>query len=402
MKDSKNCDVLLRRVYLDNAATSFPKPETVYLAVDNFMRNCGGSAGRGGHYAAVETQRIIDDARLLCAKLFNAASPKNIAFTHNATTAINFALKGILSENDHVITGSFEHNSVTRPLHSLANRGINVTKINSDLDRGLDKEQLKTAIRRNTKLVICNHLSNVFGTENDICGIGQICRERGILFMVDAAQSAGVKLIDVQEMCIDLLAFSGHKSLFGLQGTGGLYVASGVQVRPLIEGGTGGGMIDGTIGGVNSSALLNQPAELPYSLESGTINAHGIAGLAAGLRFIFETGIDKIAAKEAAFVECLIDGLRAINGIRVIAPAKEFNRGSVVSFQHNSILPEQFAAILDAGFGIAIRGGLHCAVAPHEFIGTINSGGTVRISPNYFNCESDIDYCLRAIKNIVK
>ncbi|MDR2642887.1 MAG: aminotransferase class V-fold PLP-dependent enzyme [Planctomycetaceae bacterium] len=398
MQDYKNQDTGLRKVYLDNAATSFPKPESVYSAVDQFMRNCGGNAGRSGHYAAIAAQRMIDDTRLLCARLFNTPSPKNIVFTHNATTAINFALKGILSINDHVITGSFEHNSVTRPLHYLASNGINVTKISSDLNNGLDKEQLKNAIRPNTKLVICNHVSNVFGTENDIYEIGRICRECGVLFMVDAAQSAGVKPINVQAMCIDLLAFSGHKSLFGLQGTGGLYVASGVQIRPLLEGGTGGGMV----GGVNSSELLNQPTELPDSLESGTLNAHGIAGLAAGLRFIFETGIDKITAKEAEFVECLIDGLQEIKGIIVIAPAKGFSRGSVVSFQHETILPEQFAAILDAGFGIAVRGGLHCAADPHKIIGTINSGGTVRISPNYFNSETEIDYCLRAVKEIAK
>jgi cysteine desulfurase family protein len=396
MRDYKNEDGLLSRVYLDNASTSFPKPEMVYLAVERFMRSCGGSAGRSGHYAAIETQRIIDDARLLCARLFNAPSPKNIIFTHNATTAINLALKGILSANDHVITSSFEHNSVTRPLHYLSNNGINVTKIDSDLNSGMDKDQLRAAINAKTKLVICNHVSNVFGTENDLYSIGQICRECGILFMVDAAQSAGVRLIDVCGMCIDLLAFSGHKSLFGLQGTGGLYVASGVQLRPLIEGGTGGGTLNET----NSSEWINQPTELPYRLESGTLNAHGIVGLAAGLRFIFETGIDKIMAKEAELVESLIEGLCAIKGIRVITPAKGFNRGSVVSFQHHTIPPEQIAVMLDAGFGIAVRSGLHCAAAAHEFIGTINSGGTVRISPNYFNCESEIDYCIKAVNAI--
>ncbi|MDR1053773.1 MAG: aminotransferase class V-fold PLP-dependent enzyme [Planctomycetaceae bacterium] len=387
-----------KRIYLDNATTSFPKPESVYLAVERFMRESGGSAGRSGHYAAIEAQRIIDDARLLCARLFNVPSPQNIIFTSNATTAINVALKGILLPSDHVVTGSFEHNAVMRPLYSLSKNGINVAQIKSDINTGLDKEQLQNAIQPNTRLVICNHVSNVFGTENDISGIGRICRERGVLFMVDAAQSAGVKLVDVREMCIDLLAFSGHKSLFGLQGTGGLFIASGVQVRPLIEGGTGNGMVEGT----NPTEIFEQPATLPERLESGTLNTHGIAGLAAGLRFIFETGIDKIAKKEADLVERLIDGLQEINGICVIAPAKEFNRGSVVSFQHNTIPPDQFATILDAGFGIAVRSGLHCAFASHQVVGTMKSGGTIRISPNYFNHESEIDYCLQAIKEIVK
>jgi cysteine desulfurase family protein len=395
MRGIENCEVL-GRVYLDNATTSFPKPESVYLSVEGFMRGCGGSAGRAGHYATVETQRMIDDARLLCAKLFNAPSPKNIVFTHNATTAINLALKGILSANDHVITSSFEHNSVTRPLYYLSKNGINVTKITSDLNYGLDKEQLKTSICADTKLVICNHLSNVFGTENDLYEIGKICRERGILFMVDAAQSAGARFIDVRAMCIDLLAFSGHKSLFGLQGTGGLYVADGVRVRPLIEGGTGG------VGVGDISELLNQPLAIPEGLESGTLNAHGIVGLAAGVRFIFETGIDKIAAKEAEFVEYLIEGLQAVKGIRVIAPAKGCNCGSVVAFQHDTIPPEQIAIILDAGFGIAVRAGLLCAADPHNAIGTINSGGVVRISPNYFNCTFEINYCIQAIKNIAE
>jgi cysteine desulfurase family protein len=384
------------RVYLDNATTSFPKPESVYLAAEWFMRNCGGSAGRSGHYAAMESQRIIDDARFLCAKLFNVLSPKNIVFTHNATAAINFALKGILSSGDHVITGSFEHNSVTRPLYSLSCGGINVTKIHSDLNTGIDKERLQVAICSETKLVVCNHLSNVFGTENDIYEIGRICRDRGILFMVDAAQSAGLRAIDVQEMNIDLLIFSGHKSLFGLQGTGGLYVADGVRICPLIEGGSGGGMI----GGVNLSELLEQPSELPYRLESGTLNVHGIAGLAAGLKFIFETGIDNIAAKEKKLVERLIDGLRTIKKIRIIIPDDEFNRGSVVSFQHNEMSPDKIATILDAGFGIAVRSGLHCAVDPHKAIGTIQTGGTIRISPNFFNSESDIDYCVESIRKI--
>jgi cysteine desulfurase family protein len=389
-----------QKIYLDNATTSFPKPEQVYLAVEKFMRTCGGSAGRSGHYAAIESQQIIDDARLLCAKLFNAPSPQNIVFTHNATNAVNIALKGILSPNDHVITGSFEHNSVTRPLYYLSQNGIIVTKIKSDLDAGLDKEQLKLAIRPDTKLVICNHVSNVFGTANDIGGIGQICRDSGVLFMVDAAQSAGAKIIDVQKMSIDLLAFSGHKSLFGLQGTGGLYIGSGIRIRPLIHGGSGGG--GGVIGGVNLSESLEQPDNLPNSLESGTLNCHGIAGLAAGIRFILETGIEKIMAKETELVEYLIAGLQEVNGINVITPLKNYNRGAAVAFQHNAIPPEQIAAILDAGFGIAVRSGLHCAADPHKIIGTINSGGAVRISPNYFNSINEIKHCINAIKKITE
>ncbi|MDR1268399.1 MAG: aminotransferase class V-fold PLP-dependent enzyme [Planctomycetaceae bacterium] len=376
-------------VYLDNAATSWLKPESVYVAVEKALREQCGNPGRSGHRFAVSAGRILDNARLLCARLFNAEKPEQIVFTANATIAANMVLKGILNTGDHVITGSLEHNAVVRPLHRLEQTGVLVSKISVDLNHGILTDILEQVVTAKTKLLICNHISNVFGTVNDIEQIGRFCRERGILFAVDAAQSAGCRKIDVQTMFIDFLIFSGHKSLFGLQGTGGLYLRSGLRLETILEGGTG-----------NYSELLEQPEQLPYRLESGTPNTPGLAGLTAGIQFILETGIETITEKETQLINRLLTGLAEIPEIRVIAPEPEFERGSVVSVQLKKFSPEQAASILDSGFGIAVRSGLHCAADAHRFMNTLENGGTLRISPNYFNENQHIDRCLDALRKL--
>ncbi|MDR2704787.1 MAG: aminotransferase class V-fold PLP-dependent enzyme [Planctomycetaceae bacterium] len=376
-------------IYLDNAATSWRKPESVYLAVDKALREQCGNPGRAGHRLAVSAGRVLDDARLFCARLFNAEKPEQIVFTANATIAANMVLKGILNFGDHVITSSLEHNAVVRPLHRLAQNGVSVSKIPADIDCGIRTDLLEQTVTAKTKLIICNHVSNVFGTVNDINRIGKFCRERGILFAVDAAQSAGCRNIDVQAMCIDFLIFSGHKSLFGPQGTGGFYLRPDGQLKTIIEGGTG-----------SHSELLEQPEQLPDHLESGTPNTSGLAGLTAGIRFILETGIEVIAAKEMQLVNRLLAGLAEFPEIRIIAPKPEFERGCIVSLQLKKFSPEQAASILDSSFGIAVRSGLHCSADAHRAMNTLENGGTLRISPNYFNENQHIDDCLNALRKL--
>jgi cysteine desulfurase family protein len=376
-------------VYLDNAATSWLKPESVYVAVEKALREQCGNPGRSGHRLAVSAGQILDNARLLCARLFNAEKPEQIVFTANATIAANMVLKGILHSGDHVITSPLEHNAVVRPLHRLEQTGVLISKTDIDLDQGMQINVLEQSVTAKTKLLICNHISNVFGTVNDLERIGGFCRERGILFAVDAAQSAGCRKIDVQAMCIDFLIFSGHKSLFAPQGTGGLYLRPGLRLETILEGGTG-----------NYSELLEQPEQLPYRLESGTPNTPGLAGLTAGIQFILETGIETITEKETRLINCLLTGLADISGIRVIAPRPEFEHGSVVSVQLEKFSPAQAAAILDSGFGIAVRSGLHCAADAHRFMNTLENGGTLRISPNYFNENQHIDRCLDALRKL--
>jgi cysteine desulfurase family protein len=376
-------------IYLDNAATSCPKPEAVYLAVNETLRNRCGNPGRSGHTPSLLARQILDETRLLCARLFNAASPEQIVFTWNATAALNIALKGLLKPGDHVITTSFEHNSVARPLFGLEKCGVFVTKIISDIDYGISLDALRQAVRSNTKLVVCNHVSNVFGTVNDIEAIGRFCREHRLFFLVDAAQSAGSKPIDVQRMNIDLLAFPGHKSLFGPQGTGGLYIHPCVPLETIFEGGTG-----------SESDSLEQPYEGTERFESGTPNTPGLAGLAEGIRFILETGVSQIERRETELVERLLYGLQGIQSVRVIGPQKGCARGNPVSIQLTSHDPTQAAMILDSGFRIAVRSGLHCSVDAHRTMRTLEQGGTLRISPGFFNQERDIDLCVEAIRII--
>ncbi|MDR1204934.1 MAG: aminotransferase class V-fold PLP-dependent enzyme [Peptococcaceae bacterium] len=374
-------------IYLDNAATSFPKPESVCLAVDKAMREACGNPGRSGHRLSLAAGRLVEEARLLCANLFHARSANEIIFTHNATAALNLGVKGAVGPGDHIITSTLEHNSVARPLYYLEQAGAEVTKIPTDIHNGLDPDDVKRALRPNTKLVVCAHISNVTGTVSDIAAIGSFCRQNGLLFMADAAQSAGAAPIDVQSMNIDLLAFPGHKGLLGPQGTGGLYIREGVRLNPLIQGGTG-----------SRSESLLQPEDPPEKFESGTLNTPGLAGLAAGIRFLLEQGINEIQRKENTLTKRLIEGIRDIRGIHIIGPGPDRRRGSVVSIRLDAASPGEAALMLDAAFGIAVRSGLHCASDAHRAAGTLESGGTVRISPGCMNTLEDIEACLAALR----
>jgi len=373
-------------IYLDHAATSFPKPEIVYQAVDKALREECGNPGRSNHRLALSATRVAEEARMLCARLFHAASPDSIVFTNNTTTALNMAIQGAVSPGDHVITGSLEHNSVTRPLKYLEQKGIEITKIPTDLKIGLSPKAIEQAIQNNTKLVVCTHVSNVTGTVNDIAAIGDFCRSKDILFLVDGAQAAGMRPIDVQEMKIDLFAFPGHKGLLSPQGTGGLYIRPGLEIAPILQGGTG-----------SASASLEQPHASPRRYESGTLNIPGLAGMAAGIRYLLDVGISSVAKHEKELTTHLLQGIARIPGITLMGPDETVERGNVVSIRFDRISVAEAALMMDAAFSIAVRGGLHCSADAHRTIGTLENGGTLRISSGYLNTMDEIEQCLEAL-----
>jgi cysteine desulfurase family protein len=316
-------------------------------------------------------------------------NPNRIVFTGNATDALNLAINGILAAGGHVISTSMEHNSVARPLEHLLEKGAEYTKVRMDPALGVDPEDVKKAIRGITKIVVITHVSNVTGTVNPIGAIGEICRNEGIPFLVDGSQSAGAVPIDVNAMCVDLLAFPGHKGLFGPQGTGGLYIKEGLSLTPSKYGGTG----------VHSELLL-QPSEMPYMYESGTLNMPGIAGLGAGVRFILEKSVRAVQEHEIQLTNVLLDGLNSIKGVKIYGPRRGVERAAVVSVNIEGVSPMEAALILDTSFGIAVRAGLHCAPDAHKTLGTIDAGGTIRISPGFFNTEKDIEQCLEGLAAI--
>lgn len=375
-------------IYLDNAATSWPKPETVYEAVDRALRD-GGNPGRGNHRASLAAAGLIREARMLCAGLFHAERPECICFTSNTTEALNLAIKGMLRPGDHVITSSMEHNSVVRPLKKLESRNITTTKVLTSPETGVDLDALEKAFQANTRLVVCSHIFNVTGTVNPIREIGELCRKHNVPFLLDAAQSAGMKKIDVIENNISLLAFPGHKGLLGPQGTGGLYIRDGLMPEPLMEGGTG-----------TQSERYDQPEQKPERYESGTLNLPGLAGLAAGVKYILNEGLEKIEKKETELTTQLMHELNRIDSVRIYGPEAGKPRGSVVSITLENIGSGEAGLMLDSAFQIAARAGLHCARDAHETLGTINKGGTLRISPNYFNTGQDIEQCIEAIRSI--
>jgi cysteine desulfurase family protein len=337
---------------------------------------------------AVAAASAVAQTRLLVARFFNAPSPERVAFTLNTTDALNLALKGTLKPGDHVITTSMEHNSVVRPLRKLEKGGVGVTVVGASPEGLVSLADLAAAFTSATRLVAITHASNVTGTLQPITEIGRLCRERGVRLLVDAAQTAGVFPIDVREMGIDLLAFPGHKGLLGPPGTGGLIVGAGISLETLREGGTG-----------SQSESEQQPESIPDRLESGTLNTLGIAGLGAGLRFIEETGRERIREHEQALVQRLLRGLAALPGITLYGPPPGAERASVVSFNLADWEPQDAAAVLDASFDLQCRAGLHCAPLAHRTIGTFPAG-TVRFSPGFFNTEADIDAALEAVMEL--
>lgn len=376
--------------YLDNAATSFPKPEPVYQAMDKFARSSLANPGRAGHKMALASEHILDDGRHRLNRFFNGRNPERFVFTLNCTDALNMAFKGVLQQGDHVITTNLEHNSVSRPLRAmeLANH-ITLTRVRADATGTIDPESIRQAITPKTRLIALGHASNVIGTIQPIAEIGKIVRDRDLLFLVDCAQTAGVVLVDIQAMNVDLLGFPGHKGLMGPTGTGALYVSPRVKIKEWREGGTGG-----------DSSSETQPKDFPYYLEGGTPNVLGVAGLIAGLQWVESEGLSRIHDREVALTERLRQQLQQINGIEIFGHADNNRRVATLSFRSESLPATEIGGILDQAFDIAIRPGLHCAPYTHKALGTFPDG-TVRVSPGPFNTGADIDRLAGALREIL-
>lgn len=374
-------------IYLDNAATSHPKPPEVYQAVNRSLLQ-GASPGRGGHQVALSAERLVFETREALASLFNAADSERFIFTANATTAINQALFGLLKPGDRVVTTSLEHNAVTRPLRALQELGVRIDKVAADTGSGIvAAADLKAAcLERPTRLLLVNHCSNVYGALQPVTELGAWCRSENILFMVDGSQSAGCLPIDFQQLQLDLFAAPGHKGLLGPQGTGFLYTRSGVELKPLIYGGTG----------ANSHSDL-QPADLPERLECGTLNTPGIAGLLAGVEFLQRTGLERVREHELGLIGFLVKELKEIPGVRVYGPDEVKLRGGAISFNLDGWDPAEIGFRLDQEEGICVRVGLQCAPDAHRSIGTYPQG-TVRVSPGFFTSESELTHFLGAIR----
>ncbi len=375
-------------VFLDNAATSFPKPETVYQAMDAALREVGVAPGRGGYRQSLAAARIVYEARSALARFFGVSDSSRLIFTHSATESINIAVNGLLKPGDHVVSTRVEHNALLRPLHLAATRGVEVSYVASDRFGVVSEREIGLALRPNTRLVALAHCSNVTGAVQPIEAIARVARQNGALFLVDAAQSAGFFPIDVERIGIDLLAAPGHKGLYGPPGTGILAIADGLQLEPLMVGGTGG-----------SASSPEQPDQLPERLESGTINTPAIAGLKAGVDFLLSTGLDAIRGREELLVGELLEGLRATPGVEVYGPLQG-ERGAAVSFNAAGHDPAALSYLFDSQYEISVRAGLHCAPDTHRSIGTYPAG-TVRVSPGFFNTEADIEFFFKALHEIL-
>ncbi len=377
-------------IYFDNAATSWPKPPATILAMQNYLQNVGGSPGRSGHRLSIEAARIIFDTREKLAQMFNVPDPLSIIPTRNATEGLNIAIFGFLKPGDHVITSGMEHNSVMRPLRVMETRGVDITVVSCARDGLVDPGDILKAVKKNTKAIFITNASNVTGTAMPVADIGKISREHDLALCVDAAQTAGCYPIDVEAMHIDLLAFTGHKALFGSSGTGGLYIRKGLEkkIEPICVGGTG-----------SRSELEVQPDFMPDRFEAGTPNTTGIAGLRAGVEFILEQSIARIKDREEKLVQTFMDGVRDLPGLILYGQKSVQRRTPVVSFNIAGMDPAAVAMALDEQFGIMARSGLHCAPAAHKTIGTYPAG-TVRFSFSYFNTEEQIISSIEALKKI--
>jgi len=377
-------------IYFDNAATSFPKPECVYKAVDKCMREYCANPGRSGHRLSLEAGRILLEARELFSELINSKKSDNVIFSLNATDAINVALKGLLKSGDHVITTSMEHNSVLRPLKTLEKQGVETTIIQCNKKGELSLEEISKAIKPSTKVIISTHASNVIGTKMPIKEMGLLAHNEKLIFIVDSAQTAGTYNIDVEDMNIDILTFTGHKGLMGPQGVGGFYIREGVPLRQMREGGTG-----------SMSESLEQPEILPDKFESGTPNMPGIAGLASGLSFIKEKGIENIRKHEETITKYFIQQASEIKDIILYGLLDVENHAPVVSLNIKGKTSSEVSFALDRNYDIATRPGLHCAPMAHKTIGTFDQG-TVRFSFGYFNTKNEVDIAIEALKSISK
>lgn len=376
-------------IYLDNAATSYPKPAEVHEKLASFLLEHGANPGRGSYRMVQEAEQCISGARRAIASFFNAPDPTRVLFALNATDALNMGLKGALRKGDHVITGTTDHNSVIRPLNRLESEGfISVTKVAPGASGSIRPDDVAAALRPETRLVALVHGSNVSGALLPAAEIGALTRDRGVLFLVDAAQTAGTWPVDLREMKIDMIAVPGHKALLGPAGTGALVLDPAVELSPWREGGTGG-----------DSAHPVQPEEYPHHMEAGTLNTPGIAAMVEGIRWVERKGIDAIRAHELALVRRLVSSLADARKVRFYGPPPSADRVSVVSLNIEGRSPDEVAGILDSSFDIAVRSGLHCAPGAHRELGTFPAG-TVRISPGPFNTPEEMEVVADAIRRI--
>ncbi|SFP94193.1 cysteine desulfurase family protein [Caldicoprobacter faecalis] len=375
-------------IYMDNAATSWPKPKSVYRAVLNCMKRYGANPGRSGHKMAIEAGKILLHTRKMLCQLFSIDNPFQMIFTLNATESLNLAIKGCTKPGDHIITTSMEHNSVVRPLKELEKYDIKTTYVKADSQGRIDPHDIKKAIRTNTRLIVTTHASNVTGTLVPIDEIGKIAREYGILYLVDAAQTAGIIPIDLSKLPVDMMAMAGHKGLLGPQGTGVLYIAPHVKLKPLKEGGTG-----------SQSENLYQPEFAPDRYEAGTQNTPGIAGLGAGISYILQQGQKKLLSHIIRLEKFFLEAVSHIPGIKIYGPTNMDERIGAISINIKDFDSAYIANLLDERYNIATRGAIHCAPLAHQTIGTLKQG-TVRFSPGIFNTMDEVKECIRALEQL--
>ena len=374
-------------IYLDNAATTMKKPQCVIDAVVNAMTHMG-NAGRGANEASLDASRIIYDTREKISDLFNLKNPSRVAFTCNSTESLNIAIKGVLTNKDHAITTALEHNSVLRPLYELESEGMELSIVPCDENGNINYDDFEKLIQNNTKAIVCTHASNLVGNLLDIKKIGQIAKKHNLVFIVDASQSAGVFPIDIQDMNIDILCFTGHKGLLGPQGTGGLCVRESVNIRPLKVGGSG----------INTFSKT-QPKEMPTILEAGTLNGHALAGLNAALDYLKEEGIENIQKREEELMFRFYNGIKDIKDIKIYGNF-ENKRAAIVAFNVGDMDSAAFSDELSLYYNISTRPGAHCAPLMHKAMNTVEQGA-VRFSFSHYNTEEEIDTAINAVKEIV-
>ncbi len=374
---------------MDNAATTLHKPEAVKQAVMEAFDTMG-NAGRGASEPALDAARVIYRAREKLARFFHAENPSTIVFTANSTESLNIAVKGLFSPGDHVITTVLEHNSVLRPLYECSQIGVELTILSCDKKGNISYDEMEKAIRENTKAIVCTHASNLTGNMIDLERTGQIAKRHGLLLVVDASQTAGVWPIDVHALGIDVLCFTGHKSLLGPQGTGGMYVRTGVKIRPLLSGGSG---VD--------TYNTHHPEQMPTALEAGTLNGHGIAGLSAAISFLEETGLDVIREKELRLMRKFYEGVSRIPGVTVYGDFDTEQRSPIVSLNIGDYDSSEVSDELNMTYGIVTRPGAHCAPLMHRALGTVEQGA-VRFSFSHYNTEEEVAFAVNAIKELTE
>lgn len=378
-------------IYLDHAASSWPKPPEVLKAMHDCMEQYAANPGRGSHELAVKASRVLFEGRKQLAKLFNIKNPNDIAYAPNTTFALNLAIKGFVKEGDHILCTAVEHNSVRRPLEYLKRtKNVQVTYVKTDEQGRLSLDDVRREIISKTSLIVSTHSSNLLGSIMPVEELGQLCRDHQIKLLVDAAQTAGTMEVDVQKLGIHMLAFPGHKGLLGPQGTGGLYIDPEIDLEPLLHGGTG-----------SQSEAAEQPDVRPDRYEAGTQNTVGVAGLVEGVRYIHKQTVEQIHAREWKLTQKIMNGLMEIDGVTILGPQIGQNKTGIVAFTIAGADSSEVAFILDQSFHIAVRAGFHCTPLAHEMVGTLERGA-VRASVGCFTTEEETDQLLYAVREIAK